>query len=166
MARLLSSSRQIFKNTPGGRTSRFHANACGSLLAIITINTAVIGVSVITYEVRKVVILWNRNLQMDTDKIRKISETKQFVFRNLFSFSCTWPIWACKPRRPRPPTCLSETGTLPRRKRRILFEVPKTRLQRTMPRYKVQSVVSTAYIVALPASSFIPLWRDEQYVFQ
>jgi hypothetical protein len=89
LARLLFSSRQIFKNTPDGHTSRFHVNACGSLLAIITINTAVIGVSVITYEVRKVVILWNQNLQMDTDKIRKISETKQFVFRNLFPFSRT-----------------------------------------------------------------------------
>ena len=33
-----------------------------------------------------------------------------------------------------------------------------------MPRYKVQSVVSTAYIVALPASSFIPLWRKRRTI--
>ena len=150
----------VHQNAPIRRLlSRFRVNASERLLAIITINAAVIGVSVITYEVRKVVILWNRNLPMDTDKIRKISETKQLVFRNLFSFSRTWPIWACMPRRPRPPTCLSETGSLPRWKTRILFEVPKTRLKHKIPRCKVQSVVSTAYIATLPSSSFIPLWR-------
>ena len=51
-------------------------NAFGSLLAIMAINVTVIGVSVAIYEVRKVMISLNRNLQNDT-KLRKNLRNKR-----------------------------------------------------------------------------------------
>ena len=65
--------------------TRFLVNAFGSFLAIMAINAAVVGVSVVIYGVRKGIILRNRNLQND-DKSGEISEIKELVFRNVFFF--------------------------------------------------------------------------------
>ena len=62
---------------------RLRVNAFGSLFAIMAINAAVIGISIAVYGVRKTMILRNRN-QQNEDKLRKISEIKELVFRNLF----------------------------------------------------------------------------------
>lgn len=69
----------------GCLVTRLQVNAFVSLLAIMAINAPVIGVSVGVYGVRKIIILLNRNLQNDV-KSRSISEIKELVFRNLFSF--------------------------------------------------------------------------------
>ena len=69
----------------GCLVTELQVNAFGSLLAIMAINATVICVSVAFYGVRKGKILLNRNLKKD-DKSRKISEIKEFVFRNLFFF--------------------------------------------------------------------------------
>ena len=62
-----------------------HANDFGELLLILTLNLSVIGASGICYLIYKTVILKSHNLEED-EKSRKINQTKQLVYRNLFFF--------------------------------------------------------------------------------
>ncbi len=64
---------------------RIHVDAIGSLFTIMAMNTIAIGFSALAYRVRKVIILTRRSLENE-EKLRKISETKEFVYRNLFFF--------------------------------------------------------------------------------
>ena len=62
-----------------------HMNAFGDLIAMMTINAAVIGISGISYGVHKQIVLRRQKLD-STVKVIKISETKELVYRNLFFF--------------------------------------------------------------------------------
>ena len=62
-------------------SSRLHADAFENLLMMMAINAAAIGFSAVFYEMRKVIIL-----RRGENNLRKLSPTKEFVFRNLFFF--------------------------------------------------------------------------------
>ena len=64
-----------------------HVDAFGSLFAMMVLNAAFISLFGIAYGVRKVITIKSQNLDAE-EKKRKISQTKEFVYRNLFS-SCT-----------------------------------------------------------------------------
>ena len=102
-----------------------HVDAFGSLFAMMAINVTAIGLFGIGYTVRKMIIIRRESLD-DEEKSRKISETKELVYRNLFfvlyvtylsTFSKTAAVM---------PLCLPQA--LPRRKG-VVQQVFKSRLQ-------------------------------------
>ncbi|XP_078375842.1 uncharacterized protein LOC144659297 [Oculina patagonica] len=142
--------------------SRLRADAFEHLLMMMTINAAVIGFSVIFYGVRKVIILRSRNLQ-DNDKLRKISQSKEFVFRNLFFFLYVTYL----------STCAKTASVLPMACQKLCRDEKEELCSKYMKAdYSIQcqgtkyghwlivAYISSAYIFALPASSFIALWRQ------
>ena len=139
-------------------------NAFGSLLAIMAINATVICVSVAFYGVRKGKILLNRNLKKD-DKSRKISEIKEFVFRNLFFFLYVTYL----------STCVQTASVLPIACQKLCRDDREEVCLKYMKadysiecqgsnynHWLIVAYISTVYIVDLPVSSFIVLWRKQR----
>jgi len=139
-------------------------NAFGSFLAIMAINAAVVGVSVVIYGVRKAIILRNRNLQND-DKSGEISEIKELMFRNVFFF--LYVIFLS--------TCAQTSRVFPIACQKLCRdEKEEICLQYTRADYTIKchgtkynywlivAYISTPYIMALPVSSFIFLWRKQR----
>ena len=144
--------------------TRFQVDAFRSLLAIMAINAAVVGVSAAIYGVRKAIIVWNGNLQND-DKSRKISEIKELVLRNVFFFlyvtylstfaqtARVLPI-ACRK------LCRDEKEEMCRKYLRADYSI---KCQGTnYNHWLIVAYISTAYIIALPVSSFVVLWRKKR----
>ena len=124
---------------------------------MMAINVTAIGLFGIGYTVRKVIIVRRESLD-DEEKSRKISETKELVYRNLFFVLYDLSEHLFEDSRCHA-TCLPQA--LPRRKG-VVQQVFKSRLQRRVRRTKVLigAYNSAAYIVVLPAASFIALGRQ------
>ena len=148
----------------GCLTTWLEVNAFGSLFAIMAINSAVIGVSVAVYGVRKTKILRNQNLQNE-DKSLKISEIKELVFKNMFFFLYVTYL----------STCAHTASLLPIACQKLCRDDKEEPCHKYMKAdYSIQcqgtkynhwlivAYVSTAYIIALPVSSFIVLWRMQR----
>ena len=144
--------------------TRFQVNTFGSLLAIMLINAAVITVSAIIYGVRKAIILRNRNLQ-NGDKSRQTSEIKELVFRNVFFFLYVTYL----------STCAQTARVLPIACHKLCRDDKEAMCIKYMRadysikcqgtnynHWLVVAYISTAYIIALPVSSFIVLWRKQR----
>ena len=144
----------------------FRVNAFGSLFTIMAMNAAVIGISSITYGLRKVIILRSRSLQRD-DKSRSIVETKELVFRNLFFFLYVTYL----------STCVKTANVLPLACQKLCRDEKEESCSYYMKAdYSIQcqgtsynywlilAYVSAAYIFVLPLSSFIVLWRQRRLV--
>ena len=147
-------------------SSRFRVDAFGSLLAMMAMNGAVIGACLVTYRVRKAIILRKRNLQND-DKSRKISQTKELVFRNLFFFLYVTYL----------STCAKTASVLPIACQKLCRDEKEELCYKYMTAdYSIQcqgtkynhwlivAYVSTAYILTLPTVSFIALWRKRREI--
>ena len=113
---------------------------------------------------RKTIILRNRNLQND-DKLRKISELKELVFKNLFFFLYVTYL----------STCAKTASVLPIACQKICRDDKEELCLKYMKAdYSIQcqgtkynyclivAYTSTAYIIALPVTSFIVLWRKQR----
>ena len=143
-----------------------HVGAFGNLFAMMAINLAAIGVFGVAYTVRKVIILKRACLE-DEEKSRKISETKEFVYRNLFfflyvtylsTFSKTANVltFACQK------LCRDEREELCHEYLKADYSI-----QCQEPRYRcllIGAYVSIAYVIALPAASFVVLWRKRKLI--
>ena len=147
--------------------SRFRADAFGSLFVMMAINAAFIGFTVVFYGVRKVMILRRRNLQDDA-KSRKISQTKEVVFRNLFFLLYVTYL----------STCVHTANVLPFACQKLCRDEKEEMCYKYMKAdYSIQcqgtkynhwliaAYISTAYIIVLPVSSFITLWRHRRAYF-
>ncbi|KAL9954477.1 hypothetical protein ACROYT_G042021 [Oculina patagonica] len=144
--------------------SRFRADAFESLFMTMAINAAVIGLSVAFYGIRKVIILRSVNLQ-GSEKSRRISYTKELVLRNLFFFLYMTYLT----------TCVKTANVLPIACQELCRDKEEELCYKYMKAdYSIQcqgtkynhwlilAYISTAYIVALPVSSFIVLWRQRR----
>ena len=144
----------------------FHVNAFGSLFTIMALNAAVIGISAITYGVRKAIILRSRSLQID-DKSKSIVETKEIVFRNLFFFLYVTYL----------STCVKTANVLPLACQKLCRDEKEKACSYYMKadysircqgtsynHWLILAYVSSAYIFVLPLSSFIVLWRQRRFV--
>ena len=146
---------------PGSRVDAF-----GSLFAMMAINVTTIGLFGIGYSIRKMIITRRPNLE-DGEKSRKISETKELVYRNLFfvlyvtylsTFTKTAAVMplACHK------LCQDEKEELCNKYLKADYSV-----QCQGPKYQyflIGAYISTAYIVALPATSFIALWKQRKLI--
>ena len=148
----------------GCLVTRLQVNAFGSLLAIVAINATVIGVSIAIYEVRKIIILLNRNLQNDK-KLRKISEIKELVFRNLFFFLYVTYLSACAQTARVFPLACQKLCCDEKEQMCLIFMKADYSIKCQGTNYNLWLIIayiSTAYIVALPVSLFIVLWRKQR----
>ena len=138
-----------------------HFDAFGNLCVLMTMNIIMITASVVIYSVHKVMILRNGRLQ-DEEKSKKISQTKELVYRNVFfllyvsylsTFSKTISVlpFACRK------LCRDEKEEFCSEYLRADYSI-----QCQSPRYNhllIVAYISTAYILALPVASFTILWR-------
>ena len=146
---------------PGSQVDAF-----GSLFAMMAINIVAIGLFGTAYAVRKVIILKKAGLE-DEEKSRKISETKELVYRNLFFFLyVTYLSTFSKTANVLPLVCQKLCRD---EKDESCSEYLKAdySIQCQGPRYRyllIGAYFSIAYIVALPATSFIALLRQRKSI--
>ena len=143
-----------------------HMNAFGDLIAMMTINAAVIGISGISYGVHKQIVLRRQKLD-STVKVIKISQTKELVYRNLFFFLHATYL----------STCSKTANVLPLACRRLCRDDKEDfcykylkadcsmQCQGSNYNYSlIVAYISTAYIIALPVASFVTLWRQQRVI--
>ena len=149
---------------PGVRVDAFM-----NLFAMLTINAVAIVLSGVAYGVRKVLILKNGNLEYE-EKTKRVSQTKELVYRNLFFFLYVTYL----------STCSKTVTVLPLACRKLCRDESEelqddescaeylkadysTRCHDS--RYNqlvIVAYISTAYIIALPIATFFALWRQRR----
>ena len=145
---------------------KFHFDAFGSLIAITAINSAVICSSGIAYGVHKLIILRSRSLE-DDEKSRRVSQSKELVYKNLFFFLYVTYLSTC-----------SKTATvLPAACREVCRDEKelfcsqylkadyRVRCQgQTYNHFLIVAYISSAYVFTLPAAAYFTLWRMRKVV--
>ena len=140
---------------------KYHFDAFGSLIAITSINAAVICFSGIAYRVHKLFILRSRSLE-DDEKSQRISQSKVLVYKNLFFFLYVTYL----------STCSMTAVVLPAACREVCRDKKEAfcskylkadysvRCQgQTYNHFLIVAYLSSAYVFALPAASYFALWR-------
>ena len=143
------------------------ADASSNLIAIMTVNAFIIIIASVAYGIQKLAIISNNQLD-DLEKSQNISKFKETVYKNLFFFLYVTYLSTC-----------SKTATvLPLACRELCRDKGEESscLQYLKADYSIQchtpwynrlvivAYISTAYIIALPSSSFIALWRHRRVV--
>ena len=138
-----------------------HMDAFGDLCLFLAMNATAICTSGVLYGFYKLIILRRRRLE-DNKRSSKISQAKELVYRNLFFFLYVTYL----------STCSKTASVLPLACRKLCRD-EKEKLCNGYLKvdYSVQcqgekynhlltlAYISTVYIFALPAASFIALWR-------
>ena len=141
--------------------------AFGSLFATMAINAAVIALSGVYYEVRKALILKSQILAVK-EKSTRISQTKELVYKNLFFVLYVTYL----------STCSKTAAVLPLACQKLCRDENEEFCQKYLKAdYSTQcqgqnyyyllvgAYISAAYIISLPAASFIALWRQRRTIF-
>ena len=142
-------------------------DAFGSLFATMAINAAVIALSGVYYEVRKALILKSQILAVK-EKSTRISQTKQLVYKNLFFVLYVTYLSTCSKTAAVLPLACQELCR--DRNEEFCHKYLKadymTKCQGSKYHYLlIGAYISTVYIIALPAASFIALWRQRRVLF-
>ncbi|XP_078359243.1 uncharacterized protein LOC144643772 [Oculina patagonica] len=143
-----------------------HIDAFGSLFAMMAINAAIIGFSGVIYSLRKVTLLRKRGLDNE-EKSRKISKTKELVYRNLFFFLYVTYLSTCSKTVSVIPLacqklCRDEKEEICEKYLKADYSV-----QCHVPKYNhlvVVAYISAFYIIALPAAAFIVLFKQRRLI--
>ena len=147
---------------PGLRVDAFR-----NLFAIMSINCVIIIASGTVYGVRKLLILADKNIEIN-EKLKRVKQTKEAVFRNLFFFMYVTYL----------STCSKTAAVLPLACQKLCRDDKEERLclqylkadysiRCDDSRYKqsvVVAYISIVYVIALPAATFIGLWRQRNQV--
>ena len=139
-------------------------DAFGNLFVMMVTNAAVIGLCGIAYGIRKVMILRNGSLDNE-EKSRKLSEAKEVVYRNVFFFLYTTYLGKCS----------RTASVLPLTCRQLCQDEEESLCSKFLKAdYSIQcqgskythllivAYISAAYVVAIPVTSFIVLWRQRR----
>ena len=139
-------------------------NAFGSLFVLMGMNAAIICFSAVGYGVYRLIIFRNHSLE-DEEKSRKVSQSKELVYRNLFFFLFTTYL----------STCSKTANVLPSACRKLCrdnkeehcFEYLKADYSvscqgQEYNQFLVVAFISTAYIFVLPVAAFIAIWRQRR----
>ena len=143
---------------------KLRLNAFGSLFALMGVNAAIICFSGIAYGVHRLIIFRNHSLK-DDEKSRKVSQSKELVYRNLFFFLFTTYLSTCsKTANVLPPACRKLCWD---DKEEHCFEYLKADYSvscqgQKYNQFLVVAFISTAYIFVLPAAAFIAIWRQQR----
>ena len=141
-------------------------DAFGNLFVMMAMNAAVISLSGIAYGIRKVMIVRNESIDSE-EKSRKLSETKEFLYRNVFFFLYTTYLG----------TCSMTANVLPLTCRQLCqdeeedlcnkFLKADYSIQYQGPKYThmlIAAYISAAYVIAIPVASFAVLWRQQRVI--
>ena len=144
--------------------TRLNVDAFGSLFATTAMNAAVICFSGIGYGLYKLIISRNCSLEGD-EKSRRVSQSKQLVYKNVFFFLYVTYLSTCsKTAIVLPPACRKlcrdDKEALCSKYLKADYSVPCERQKYN--HMLVVAYISVAYIFALPAASFIALWRQRR----
>ena len=135
-------------------------NAFKGLFAILATNATAIIVAILIYCLRK--LLLERSASSKEEKLRKSSQTKELILRNLFFFLYVTYLSTCsKTASVLPPTC-----------RLLCSDKTKTHCQKFLKtdysidcestnysRSVIVAYIAVAYILLLPTASLIALWK-------
>ena len=141
-------------------------NAFGNMFTMMAVNSLVICVSGVAYGVRKVVIARNESLE-EEEKSSKLSETKELVYRNLFFFLYVTYL----------NTCTTTANVLPLACQTLCRDEKEESCSKFLKAdYSVRchdqnynevillGYISTAYVMILPAATFIALWKHRRVI--
>ena len=141
-------------------------DAFGNLFVMMAVNAAVIGLSGIAYGIRKVMIVRNESIDNE-EKSRNLSETKDLLYRNVFFFLYTTYLG----------TCSMTANVLPLTCRQLCQDEDEDLCNKFLradysiqcqgPKYThflIVAYISTAYVIAIPVTSFVVLWRQRRMI--
>ena len=144
----------------------FRVNAFGNMFTMMAVNSLIICVSGVAYGVRKVVIARNESLK-EEEKSSKLSETKELVYRNLFFFLYVTYL----------NTCTTTANVLPLACQTLCRDEKEESCSKFLKAdYSVRchdqnynevillGYISTAYVMILPAATFIALWKHRRVI--
>ena len=139
-------------------------DAFGSLFAIMAVNAGVICFAGIAYGVHRLIILRNHNLE-DEEKLKRVSQSKELVYRNMFFFLYVTYL----------STCSKTANVLPLACRKLCRDDNEELCSKYMKadysvacqgqkynHYLIVAYISTAYIFVLPAAAFIAIWKQRR----
>ena len=142
-------------------------DAFGSLFALMAVNSVVIGLSGLSYGVYKAIISKRQSLE-DEERSKRLKQTKELMYRYLFfSLYVTYQSTCSKTAAVLPlacqELCRDENEEICRKYLKADFST-----QCQVPNYHyllIGAYITVAYIIALPAASFIALWRQGRIMF-
>ena len=139
-------------------------DAFGSLFAIMAVNAGVICLSGIAYGVHRLIILRNHNLE-DEEKSRRVLQSKELVYRNLFFFLYVTYL----------STCSKTVSVLPPACRKLCRDAKEELCSKYLKvdcsvscqgqkynHYLIVAYISTAYMFVLPFAAFIAIWKQRR----
>ena len=147
-------------------SSELHVDAFANLIAIMAINGVVIFVSGIAYGVRRLLILRDTKLNNE-EKIKRISQTKELVYRDLFFILYVTYLSTCSKTAIVLPLSCKKLCRDDREEGESCFEYLRadysTRCHDSRYNYLVVvAYISTVYIISLPVATFTTLWRQRR----
>ncbi len=145
-------------------SSGLHLDAFASLFATTAMNVAVICFAGIGFGLHKLIISKNRSLGKD-EKSRRVSKSKELVYKNVFFFLYVTYLSTCsKTVNVLPPACRElcrdDKEAVCSKYLKADYSVPCE--GQKYIHMLVVAYISIAYIFALPAASFIALWRQRR----
>ena len=142
---------------------RLKVDAFGSLFAMLAMNAAAIFVAIGGYGLTRLILM--RKTLNEEEKMKKISQTKELVYRNLFFFLYVTYLSTCSKTANVLPLacreiCLYETEESCQKFLKADFNIECN--QREYNRTVVVAYCAVFYIMFLPAAFFITLWRQHR----
>ncbi|XP_078343257.1 uncharacterized protein LOC144628993 [Oculina patagonica] len=141
-------------------------DAFGNLFVMMVMNATVIGILGLAYGIRRMTILKNGSLE-DREKSRKISQTKEFFYRNAFFFLYTTYL----------STCSMTANVLPLTCRKLCRDEEEVLCNKHLKAdYSIRcqgakynhllivAYISATYVIAVPVAAFIALWRQKKVI--
>ncbi|KAL9978289.1 hypothetical protein ACROYT_G015788 [Oculina patagonica] len=140
---------------------KLKVDAFGSLFAILGMNASAVVFALVAYWVRKIKILGNHKLNNES-KERKISQTKELVYRNLFFFLFVTYLSTCSKTANVLPLacreiCYEEKGDICLKYLKSDFTVECR--NSSYKRLVVVAYCAVVYIVGLPLAAYVVLWK-------
>jgi len=140
-------------------------NAFGALFAMLSLNAAAIIVAMVAYQLRKFLLMGNTSPK--EQKLKKLSQTKALIYRNLFFFLYITYL----------STCLKTANVLPLACRTLCIDENEENcgeflradynVQCTSPEFNRSVIVAffaVAYILLLPTATLITLWKQRNTI--
>ena len=142
-------------------------DAFGSLFALMAVNSVVIGLSGLSYGMYKAII-FKRQILEDEDRSKRLKQTKELMYKYLFFFLYVTYLSTCSKTAAVLPLACQELCRDGNEEfcHKYLKADYSTRCQGPVYHYLlIGAYISTAYIISLPAASFIALWTQRRIIF-
>ena len=141
-------------------------DAFGNLFVMMAMNATVIGLSGIAYGISRMLIVRNESIENE-EKSRKLTEAKEFLTRNVFFFLYTTYLGTCSmTANVLPPTCrkLCQDAEEEMCNKYLKADYSIQCQGTKYTHFLIVAYISVAYVIAIPVTSFIILWRQRRLI--